>query len=290
MQSKNWLFTLNNYDEDDIQKLRDLYPQDVSYLVFGRETAPSTGTPHLQGFFQCNQRKRLGGIRNWLPTAHLEIARGSAQENRTYCTKDGEFEEFGEIQEKGRRNDLRSFMAAVVEGNTSIKRLREDYPDVCAKYPRFVHDYIQDHRAIPELEDHPLRDWQASLNDTLAKTPSDREITFVVDETGNSGKTWFAKHYCRLHDNAQYMEMGKKADMAHALNPDIRVLFVNCTRQQLEYLNYSFLEAVKDGMVFSPKYESGMKILGKVHVCVMMNKEPDYDQLSADRYNIIKLN
>lgn len=222
--AKNWLFTLNNYDEDDIQKLRDLYPEDVGYLVFGRETAPSTGTPHLQGYLQCNRRKTLNSVKKWLPTAHLEVARGSAQENRAYCTKDGEFEEFGENKTQGQRDDIRSFMAAVEQGNTSLKRLRTDFPEIVAKYPRFCSDYVNDNRQIPELENHPLRDWQAALNARLACDPSDREIDFVVDETGNSGKTWFAKHYCRLHDNAQYMEMAKKADMAHALNPDIRVM------------------------------------------------------------------
>lgn len=222
--------------------------------------------------------------------AHFTIAKGSPEENRVYCTKEGKYEEFGQITTQGIRSDLDDFKDAVKQGNTSLKRLREDFSDICAKYPRFVREYVEDNRSIPELDNHPLRDWQAELNQELLKAPDDRKITFVVDVEGNSGKTWFAKYFCRLHENAQYMEMAKKADMAYSLNPEVKTLFVNCTRQQLEFLNYSFLEAVKDGMVFSPKYESGMKILGKVHVVVMMNNYPDMEALSKDRYNVVELN
>ncbi len=54
-------------------------------------------------------------------------------------------------------------------------------------------------------------------------------------------------------------------------------------------MNYDFLESVKDGMVFSTKYESVVKTLGKVHVVVLMNEMPDMSKLSDDRYQIINV-
>lgn len=81
--------------------------------------------------------------------------------------------------------------------------------------------------------------------------------------------------------------------MAYALQDNLRVLFLNITRTSSgdkgDYI-YSFIESVKDGMVFSPKYESRMKYLGKVHVVVMMNEEPNKKLLSNDRYYVIDLN
>ncbi len=107
--------------------------------------------------------------------------------------------------------------------------------------------------------------------------PDDRSIIFVVDPTDNTGKTWFAKYFGFLHpSNSQIRKFGKDADMAFARDFHIRYLFMNCARQQLEYLNYGFLESVKDGMVFSSKYESVVKTLGPCHVVVLMNAEPDY--------------
>ena len=71
-----------------------------------------------------------------------------------------------------------------------------------------------------------------------------------------------------------------------------KVLFLNITRttesSSQDYL-YSFIESVKDGLVFSPKYESRMKYYARVPVVVMMNQEPNTSLLSIDRYEITEL-
>jgi len=224
------------------------------------------------------------------------VAKGTPLQNRTYCSKSATakadtLEEYGEIpaSKQGKRTDIHDLVTAVKDGNYDLKRLREEHPEVCARYPRFVREIISDHAPLPEVEDHPLRPWQTSLQEMLNENPNDRDIIFVVDHQGNQGKTWFAKKYCRDHDDAQYMEPGKKADMAYTLETTKRVLFVNVTRQQVDHLQYSFLESVKDGLVFSPKYESGMKYLPKMHIVILMNQEPDMTLLSADRYKIVNL-
>ena len=172
----------------------------------------------------------------------------------------------------------------------SLNDLREEHPSVFARHPRYVREYVQDHTPSPPIPGHTLNDWQSKLNQLLIAVPDDRTIIFIVDPKGNQGKTWFAKHYTRLHpDNSQILEFGKKADMAYALDIGVRHLFMNCSRQQLEFLNYSFLESVKDGMVFSSKYESQLKQLNKCHVVVLMNSEPDLHALSQDRYKIINI-
>ena len=289
-QSKRWCFTLNNYTTDEQVLITGLYPEKVSYLIFGRETGEE-GTPHLQGYFELVKKARLGGVKKLIPRAHFEMAKASAEDNFDYCTKEEDYEEFGEIQKKqGTRNDLQDFKEAVQSGMLSIKELREEHSDVVAKYPRFAREYLNDYMPEPELQNHPLREWQGELYNALQLEPDDRLVRFIVDNKGNAGKTWFAKYYTKMHENAQYMEMAKKADMAYALRPEIRVLFVNITRQQVEYMNYSFLESVKDGLVFSNKYESGLKQLGKCHVVILMNQYPDMTLLSSDRYHITELN
>lgn len=95
-QGKNWVFTLNNYTEEDIETLAMLSWK-VKYLVYGEEVAPTTGTPHLQGFviFLSNKRKKavckaLGG--------HVWCAKtkGTAWEAARYCWKDDkQFKEYG---------------------------------------------------------------------------------------------------------------------------------------------------------------------------------------------------
>ncbi len=77
--------------------------------------------------------------------------------------------------------------------------------------------------------------------------------------------------------------------MAYAFEQTNRHLFVNCSKSMTEFLNYDFLESVKDGHIWSSKYESMVKTCAACHVCVMMNQEPDMGKLSEDRYEIIRV-
>lgn len=290
MSGKVWCFTLNNYVETELVSLREsLSKEEVRYAVFGKEKG-SEDTPHLQGYVSFRKVKRFNAVKRLVgERCHLERAKGNEEQNYNYCTKDGEYEEFGERSTIGKRSDLEEFKEAVKSGIRNLKRLREEFSDVCAKYPRFVSEYIRDNVPEPTLEMHPLRDWQQDLYKKLTHEPDDREVVFVVDYEGNKGKSWFAKYYCHLHDNAFMMRPGKHADMAYMLPPELRVLFLDCTRKQVEYMPYTFMEELKDGYVGSTKYESCIKKYPKLHVVVLMNHDPDFSALSDDRYHVIKL-
>jgi len=208
-----------------------------------------------------------------------------------YCKKDGDFIERGiPPSGTGKRSDLEEFKHSVKEGVYDIKELRELHSEVCARYPRFVKEYVGDNKPKVCVPVYPLRPWQAELHGVLVLPPNDREICFVVDVVGNQGKTWFSRYYTDLHDNAQIIVPGKKADMAFIVDDNCRVFFLDAPRaKQAEFVQYDFLEELKNGMVFSPKYESTIKKFKTPHVVVMMNEEPDMTKLSADRYNIIRL-
>ena len=132
-----------------------------------------------------------------------------------------------------------------------------------------------------------MRPWQATLYNKLILPVDPREIIFIVDKKGNTGKSWFARYYCDRHDNAQILVPGKKADMAFIIKEHSRVIFFDCPRsKQGEFIQYDFLEELKNGFIFSPKYESCIKKLTPPHIVVMMNENPDEKKLSADRYSI----
>lgn len=287
-RAKHWCFTLNNYTDDDIQRIEsrtNLY----DYVVIGREVGAS-GTPHLQGFVSFPDRVRRNHCVDVIGQAHFTVARSIADSIR-YCKKDGDFIELGVAPNgPGTRTDLEAFKTAVASGNLDMKKLRNDYSDIVAKYPKFCHDYVQDHIPQKTVEMFPLRPWQQALYDSLKQAPDSRSIFFIVDVTGNTGKTWFAHYYCFLNDNAQVLLPGKKCDMCYALQPFTRVLFVDVPRaKQGEFLQYDFLEDVKNGYVFSPKYESRIKHLPQCHVVVLMNEDPDLNKLSRDRYVIRRI-
>lgn len=298
---KYWTVTLCNYGEEDLEMWRKVVgTTKATYLCYQQEKCPSTGTPHLQAFIAFSSNHRLTGVKKVLGgRIHAVLSNGTPSANRAYCSKpdsaiEGTFEEYGKLPKdpaRGKRNDFEEFRNAVAGGLRDKKKARELFPALTAKYPRWCYDVIDDYKVI-DVEDHEMYEWQKDLLSTLSEPADDRKVIFVVDPRGNNGKTWFAKYYCKTHDDAQYLEPGKKADMAYALQDNLRVLFLNVTRtsesKNHEYL-YSFVEALKDGMVFSPKYESRVKYFSKVHVVVLMNSPPDKTLLSEDRYDEIYL-
>lgn len=292
VRAKNWFYTLNNYTDDELAVFSGL-PSGASFHLFGKEVGES-GTPHLQGVVGYPERVALQRVKNDLSQRmHLEPTRSVAKSVQ-YCSKEGDVSSFGTVPTGptcGKRSDLDEFKTAVKEGVLSHKRLREDHSEVMAKYPRFCNDYVRDHlpKRVPEL--HPLRPWQQDVYGKLARPADSRTIVFVVDLRGNQGKSWFADYVEYLKgDKVQVLTPGKKTDMCMALREDISILFLDAPRsKQGEFIHYDFLEDIKNGRVFSGKYESGMKRLGPVHVIVMMNEYPDMTKLSEDRYEIIEL-
>jgi len=290
-RAKNWCFTLNNFSPEDEERLRVLGDGDtVTYLCFGREVGES-GTPHLQGFVSFVERTRFSNVIEAIGQAHLTVTR-SVQQSIKYCQKDGDFETFGvEPKGVGNRADIDLFKEAVKDGCLSLSVLRENHSTLFARSPRFCVEYVNDNLPTIKKDVHPLYEWQQRLYGELILPADDRKIVFIVDRRGNSGKSWFSHYYCGIHENGQVILPGRKADMAFALRSDIKVLFVDAPRsKQGDFIQYDFLEDVKNGYVFSTKYESRVKTLAACHIVVNMNEMPDMAKLSGDRYDIREIN
>ena len=90
-RSRAWVFTWNNYDEDNVKSLKDITDK-VKYLIFGKEIAPKTGTPHLQGYIVWKQQKTMSACVKALGSKaiHVEIAKGTSAQNKTYSSKEGD--------------------------------------------------------------------------------------------------------------------------------------------------------------------------------------------------------
>lgn len=295
MQSTRWCFTLNNYTEDEYTTLSSNTNAYV-YLVIGKEVGEA-GTPHLQGFIIFSSRKRLNSVKQIVGArAHCEAARGSSQQARVYCQKDGNFAEFGEFpitrEGQGRRSDLETFFTWATEYHGQhgcappCAVLLAEHPHIYLKYPRLpevLRLKYGDASLVPV--DAQLRDWQLSLFAELELPADDRKIHFICDEQGGKGKTFFQKYCVSKLEGVQIMSAGKRDDLAYMVKREKRIFLFNVPRGGLQFLSYVLLEQLKDRMVFSPKYESAMKILDHTpHVIVFTNEGPDYTKLTGDRY------
>lgn len=115
IRSRSWCFTINNYTTDDVNALISL-EQDVEYIIYGKEIAPTTGTPHLQGYMYWREAKTRKSLSKKLSRACLLPAKGNAQQNKTYCSKGEDVHEYGTMPSQGKRNDFENVKQQISEG------------------------------------------------------------------------------------------------------------------------------------------------------------------------------
>jgi len=111
-KNRNYVFTWNNYNAESIATLERLVTNlTLKYVAYSEETAPTTGTKHLQGYATFHVPKTLAQVRLKLVGCHVETMLGSLSQNESYCSKSGELIEHGEKpvsnDNKGRAEKLR---------------------------------------------------------------------------------------------------------------------------------------------------------------------------------------
>lgn len=142
---RDYCWTLNNYTDEEVESIKKT---ECRYIIFGKEIAPSTGTPHLQGYVYFDEKKTMKAIhklKGWERTALTE-AKGDDKQNKAYCSKSGDVFESGNPPNQGKRNDLQ-IVYDLVKAGTGVDTIVTDYPDA----------YLKANRVIDKLEDIALR-------------------------------------------------------------------------------------------------------------------------------------
>lgn len=294
LQSRRWVFTLNNPTDADRTLVADLGSHELcKYLIVGRELGES-GTPHLQGFVVFHRSTRRTRVAGLLPRAHLEVTVGTSEQAATYCKKEGDYDEYGTFPTNNTTNNYINELTAwgdafiETEGRAPTSpEIARAHPTAYLRYPRICR-LFEMRAPVPNLRDGEPREWQSALESDLNEDPDDRSVIFYVDDEGGKGKSWFQAWYLSKYpEKTQVLSAGKRDDIAHTVDKTKSVFFFNIPRGGMEYLQYTILEQLKDRMVFSPKYNSQMKYLTKTpHVVVFCNEAPDMQKMSADRYVI----
>lgn len=136
---RRFVFTLNNYTQEEYNWLTTTWPQQVSWLVIGKEIS-STGTPHLQGACTLGRQMRFSTIKKLygFKRCHIEQMYGTPQCSLTYCTKeDKNAFVYGTMPNQGKRNDLLPTISRLQKGD-SLRDIASDGDGALAllKFPR----------------------------------------------------------------------------------------------------------------------------------------------------------
>lgn len=131
-------WTLNNYSDEEVDRLREYGRFSCRYQVFGYEIAPTTGTPHLQGYTSWDNKKSADKfIAEISPKLSVRTCDESAQTNANYCkkkeskdpTKNPSYEEFGEMPRQGKRTDWCGALEKIKNGQ-AIEDVIDDQPQL----------------------------------------------------------------------------------------------------------------------------------------------------------------
>lgn len=241
---------------------------------------------------------------------HLDIARGSGIDNRTYIKgpydKDGKskpvndtFREVGRLSGgQGHRSDLDDVKEAIDSGST-FDEVSSTHFSVVARCSNFIQTYARSvarKRAREEGEafyaDVVLKPWQDKYKNIMLGEVDNRAVYWVYDFVGNTGKSFFISYMCAKHGAISFCP-SRLVDLAFAYDMQKIVLFdlartVAPSEDKTHSLDslYSFIEMLKNGRIFSSKYESVTKTFAPPHVLIVANFPPDRSKLSEDRWRI----
>jgi len=133
--------------------------------------------------------------------------------------------------------------------------------------------------------------WQEKLKNYLLGEVNDREILWIVDEQGCSGKSKFCK-YMSFHHKTLKLTYGDAKDLLNLVskNPCRSAYLFDLTRTKPQAFStqdlYSAIESVKDGHFINTKYETEEVMMSIPHVVVFSNQWPNRENMSDDRWNV----
>jgi len=143
---RNFVFTYNNYPDTVL-----VDNVDCKYIAYSKEVAPTTGTPHLQGYVSFANPKTITAVRTLLPGCHVEIMLGSLAQNDDYISKVSEMVERGDKpvsnDNKGRAEKLRWQRARDAAKSGDLESIDADIYIRCYNTLKNI---AKDHQSKPE--------------------------------------------------------------------------------------------------------------------------------------------
>ena len=140
-QSMYWAITWNNAPIQSETNIEWLYLHNhVSYIIAGEESAPTTGTDHLQIYAVFNTRKRLVGVRSLFGNAVYatpKYAHTTSKQNIDYCKKNkNKFVEFGTPPDEADKRDMTSAWETFnkLASERKYEEIKHQFPSMYTRY------------------------------------------------------------------------------------------------------------------------------------------------------------
>lgn len=178
-----------------------------------------------------------------------------------------------------------------------MKGTYEDAIRYCTKEETRVPEGRSWRYRLPRMVEYVTKDQlspqQLALAEELENQEYDyRTINWIWDEVGNWGKSKLTKYFYDQHFTAAVSGNRDQILQGMAKFHEIRkrwpdYVFIDIPRSfDAKYINYPTLEAIKNCLWFSGRYETVTGRTPPVKLVVFANYAPDQSHFSADRWNI----
>ncbi len=189
---RNWMFTINNYDEI-------LTPEDWPHIrccVWQHEIGDNDMTPHIQGYVEFTKqirRRTVASIPD-LNGAYLEGRQGTKLQAITYCSKAETRDPDDNVtywypdelsmraNAQGRRNDIHQFVQAIKDGHTN-EQLVDHFGSTYLRYHKGA-EAVRLALPMPEQIEHPT-------DCIMYWGPTRTGKTYRLKQECPSGTEWF---------------------------------------------------------------------------------------------------
>lgn len=320
---RRYTFTINFSDDNNNEQsarniAQNFFPENFAeeykgkYACWQIERGGESGRYHIQGYIHFDEPIRGNRVKSWnghFQRAHLEAARGTAEENKRYCSKaegavEGSFTEIGSIERlgQGKRSDLRD-ASEVAKESRDLAKVAREYPSEFVKYHKGFERLIDVLYEPPRGDEgFVYRPWQRRLGAELdgpseQSGPNSRRISFYVDEQGGAGKSEFGRQYYLRNLTRCVVFSESKWDRIYYNWRGQEVVIFDYPRNIAadsgsgsgDRLPYSVFEKIKDGYVPTGMFGRPSAFYRKPHVIVMLNFRPNMTALTQDRYDIVDL-
>lgn len=161
------------------------------YYVVGYEIAPTTGTPHLQGYVEFRSGKRLRTLHDVCKEIHWDACKGDQASNIKYCTKGGVFCEWGEKGEQGKRTDLTEIRDTIANGGTMLDVAEQNFGSYVRYHRGFErYQYLIEQQSASQWRDVRVSYYWGDSGTGKSRAAWDEDRGLFAIPDSNTGTWW----------------------------------------------------------------------------------------------------
>lgn len=273
LHGKKWALTVHGAKPDNcpiLAILKKEFQKDAYTLVaVAYETGREGIHPHWQIYFQTAEDSRMKQKISLLLGEeigfHLELAKGTRNRNLVYVYAVEKEHEIGWIHYGKGHVPPKSYRPYKTQ---NLLWLRNN-----------------------------MKPWQKEIVDKVTTTADYRDILWIWQPIGNTGKTYLAKYLHYFY--GAILTGGKSEDMKYAImrwkqitgHYPITIIIDLARSDNITNNGYNTIQQIKNAIFFSGKYQSGMVAsCNPPNVVVFANKPPNLNAMSLDRWIVKTIN